>query len=133
MSSILSSQGLVIATAMVVSSTALFLAFSKHHKITPTPSKSLLRSCLSSDDKKREKNKNKNKKKGKKVRFAEDVKEPRGNGEEYRKEHDEKMAMAERRRRTTSTTFQRCNNSIPLSNTGCGVRFRFIFHVRESF
>ncbi|XP_022948685.1 uncharacterized protein LOC111452283 isoform X1 [Cucurbita moschata] len=115
MSSILSSQGLVIATAMVVSSTALFLAFSKHHKITPTPSKSLLRSCLSSDDKKREKNKNKNKKKGKKVRFAEDVKEPRGNGEEYRKEHDEKMAMAERRRRTTSTTTRSCKNQTPAN------------------
>jgi len=67
------------------------------------------------DDKKREKNKNKNKKKGKKVRFAEDVKEPRGNGEEYRKEHDEKMAMAERRRRTTSTTTRSCKNQTPAN------------------
>ncbi|XP_022955913.1 uncharacterized protein LOC111457756 [Cucurbita moschata] len=106
MSSILTSQGLVIATAMVVSSTALFLAFSKHHKINPLPSKSLLSSCFSSD----EKNKKKKKKKKKKVRFAEDVKEPKGNGEEYRREHDERVAMAERR-----TSSSCCRNEIPAN------------------
>ncbi|XP_022979503.1 uncharacterized protein LOC111479184 [Cucurbita maxima] len=107
MSSILTSQGLVIATAMVVSSTALFLAFSKHHKINPLPSKALLSSCFSSDKRK------KKKKKKKKVRFAEDVKEPKGNGEEYRREHDERVGMAERRRTTTSSSC--CRNEIPAN------------------
>ncbi|XP_022153638.1 uncharacterized protein LOC111021094 [Momordica charantia] len=106
MSSILSSQGLVIATAMVVSTTALFLAFSKPDKI-PLPSSKSLRSCFSSDDKNKNKKK---KKKKKKVRFAEDVKEPSGNGEEYRKEHDEKLAMAENRERRRRIS---CRNQIP--------------------
>ncbi|KAG7018354.1 hypothetical protein SDJN02_20222 [Cucurbita argyrosperma subsp. argyrosperma] len=101
MSSILTSQGLVIATAMVVSSTALFLAFSKHHKINPLPSKSLLSSCFSSEEEEKKK---------KKVRFAEDVKEPKGNGEEYRREHDERVAMAERR-----TSSSCCRNEIPAN------------------
>ncbi|XP_038901306.1 uncharacterized protein LOC120088227 [Benincasa hispida] len=112
MSSILSSQGLVIATAMVVSSTALFLAFSNHHKINPIiPSISLLPSCFSSDEKKKEKKKQRRKKK--KVRFAEDVKEPKGNGEEYRREHDEKMGMEERK--LTRTRTSNCRNEIPAN------------------
>ena len=117
------SQGLVFATAMVVSSTLLFLAYSySRHKSFPLPrlsknqnsqqpEKKILRSCLLSgihgfllfcssllfffsfimvlnvcpflllllEEKKKERKK-------KKVQFAEDVKEPSGNGEEYRKE-----------------------------------------------
>lgn len=44
------------------------------------------------------------------MRFAEDVKEPKGNGEEYRREHDEKMGLMEetRRRRIIS-----CRNDVP--------------------
>uniref|UniRef100_A0A9I9DG41 Uncharacterized protein n=1 Tax=Cucumis melo TaxID=3656 RepID=A0A9I9DG41_CUCME len=109
MSSILSSQGLVIATAMVVSSTALFLAFSNHHHkmISPIipPSTSLLPSCFSSDEKKKQKKK-------KKVRFAEDVKEPKGNGEEYRREHDEKIGLMEETRRGRRIS---CRNDIPAN------------------
>ncbi|XP_050383115.1 uncharacterized protein LOC126799896 [Argentina anserina] len=72
MSSVLSSQGLVLATAMAISSTLVFLAFSRKQTLpepqiatnqTPT-----LRSCLSSGDKKRDRKK-------KKVRFAENVEE----------------------------------------------------------
>ena len=58
--------------------------------------------------------KKKKKKKKKKVRFAEDVKEPKGNGEEYRREHDERLAMAERRRRTR-TSSSCCRNEIPAN------------------
>jgi hypothetical protein len=121
------SQGFVLATAMVVSSTALFLAFCRQRSFPATqlsenqnsqqPEKKILRSCLCSgiqssscvffsflflfnmmffapnllsflwvfrvaEEKKRE-----IKKKKKKVKFAENVKEPSGNGEEYRKGH----------------------------------------------
>ncbi|MFS7982191.1 hypothetical protein Hanom_Chr10g00959861 [Helianthus anomalus] len=85
MSSILASNGMVLATAMAaVSGTVLLLAFHLqkqpdaaghfsiiHHHHHPRP-------CISSDGKKREK-------KNKKVHFAEDVMEPSGNGEEFRK------------------------------------------------
>ncbi|KAJ7962861.1 Cytochrome P450 family protein [Quillaja saponaria] len=108
MSSILGSQGLVLATAMVVSSSVIFLAFSKQKAFLPTqlsrnhnsqePNRKILRSCLYSEEKKRER---KNKKK--KVQFADNVKEPSGNGKEYRKEH-------ERKSRAVTTS---CRNEIP--------------------
>lgn len=63
------------------------------------------------DEKKKEKKKQRKKKK---VRFAEDVKEPKGNGEEYRREHDEKMGMAETRTRTR-TRRSSCRNEIPAN------------------
>ncbi|KAH0852479.1 hypothetical protein HID58_093981 [Brassica napus] len=76
------SHGVVIATAMVFSSTALFLAISRQFSTNQTSDlhdQQILRSCLSSEEKKKQR------KKRKKVKFAEDVKEPKGNGEEYRK------------------------------------------------
>ncbi|KAM3699986.1 hypothetical protein ACB098_05G064800 [Castanea mollissima] len=82
------SHGLVLATAMVVSSTVLYLScrqrsFPLSHlsrnQNSQQPQKLILRSCLHSGEKKRER------KKKKKVQFAENVKEPSGNGEEYRK------------------------------------------------
>ncbi|GMI78104.1 hypothetical protein like AT1G52565 [Hibiscus trionum] len=85
MSSGICSQGLVLATAMVVSSTVIFLTFSRPKPpSSSSSSKQTLRSCLSSDGKKRDKKK-------KKVKFAENVKEPSGKGEEYRKEQQKKM------------------------------------------
>ncbi|KAI3802996.1 hypothetical protein L1987_31144 [Smallanthus sonchifolius] len=90
MSSILASNGMVLATAMAaVSGTAvLLLAFrlqkqpsfsdAGHFSIIHHP-----RSCISSDGKKREK-------KNKKVHFAEDVMEPSGNGEEFRRRFQSK-------------------------------------------
>ncbi|KAJ0031677.1 uncharacterized protein LOC116110588 [Pistacia vera] len=93
MSSILSSQGVVLATAMAaVSGTVILLAF-RLQKSSPTtqfsidriphdsPQVQVLRSCISSEGKKREK------KKKKRVHFAEDVVDPRGNGKEFRKQH----------------------------------------------
>ncbi|CAF2078610.1 unnamed protein product [Brassica oleracea var. botrytis] len=77
-----------IATAMVFSSTALFLATARQfygnqtsqvHDQTP-PSPPILRSCLSSSE-----GMKKQRRKKKKVRFAENVKDTKGNGEEYRK------------------------------------------------
>ncbi|KAK9060720.1 hypothetical protein SSX86_021426 [Deinandra increscens subsp. villosa] len=76
MSSILASNGMVFATAMAaVSGTVLLLALrlQKPPSILHHP-----RSCISPDGKKREK-------KNKKVHFAEDVMEPSGNGEEFRR------------------------------------------------
>ncbi|XP_062022440.1 uncharacterized protein LOC133738802 [Rosa rugosa] len=72
MSPVLSSQGLVLATAMAISSTLVFLAFSRKQTLpepqNATKQSSTLRSCLSSGDKKRDGKK-------KKVRFAENVEE----------------------------------------------------------
>ncbi|TYI72189.1 hypothetical protein E1A91_D07G043300v1 [Gossypium mustelinum] len=74
MASMLSSQGMVLATAMAVSGTVILLAFRYQKSFPlPHPSQQVLRSCISSG-KKREK------KKKKKVHFAEDVMEPRGDG-----------------------------------------------------
>ncbi|THG23549.1 uncharacterized protein LOC114301970 [Camellia sinensis] len=92
MSSILNSQGVVLATAMAVSGTVIILALrlqksfpatqfnfnSIHHHSPPPP---LPRSCISSEEKKREK------KKKKRVQFAEDVVDPVGNSEEFRRQH----------------------------------------------
>ncbi|KAJ0242275.1 hypothetical protein HA466_0207590 [Hirschfeldia incana] len=79
------SHGVVIATAMVFSSTALFLTISRqlsgNHQTSDQP---IPRPCLCSEEtKKQRKKKNK-----KKVKFAENVKEPKGNGEEYRRKRE---------------------------------------------
>ncbi|KAL1195324.1 hypothetical protein V5N11_013726 [Cardamine amara subsp. amara] len=78
------SHGVVIATAMVFSSTALFLAISRQfsgNQTSEVEDQSIIRSCLSSEVKRKQRKQ----KKKKKVKFAENVKEPKGNGEEYRK------------------------------------------------
>ncbi|CAA7057927.1 unnamed protein product [Microthlaspi erraticum] len=84
----------VIATAMVFSSTALFLAMarqfhgnqtSKTHDQTPRP---VLRSCLSSEETKKQRRKTK-----KKVRFDENVKDTKGNGKEYRRKELSKRTV----------------------------------------
>ncbi|XP_010542251.1 PREDICTED: uncharacterized protein LOC104815531 [Tarenaya hassleriana] len=86
------SNGVVIATAMVVSSTALFLAISRQFSGNQTTQgqgpRPILRSSLSSEEKKRERKKQK-----KRVRFAENVKETKGNGEEYRREHSRRTEL----------------------------------------
>uniref|UniRef100_A0A2N9GMI1 Uncharacterized protein n=1 Tax=Fagus sylvatica TaxID=28930 RepID=A0A2N9GMI1_FAGSY len=97
---------------MVVSSTVLFLAYCRHKSFPPPtqlsqnqnsqqPQKQIIRSCLHSEEKKRERKK----KMRKKVQFAENVKEPSGNGKEYRKEH---MELNEVERS--------CRNKIPTSS-----------------
>ncbi|KAK4748266.1 hypothetical protein SAY87_014852 [Trapa incisa] len=96
-SSMLGSQSLVLATtAMVVSSTVLFLAYSRHK---PDPPKLPLRSCLSSDGKKTGQKK-------KKVKFAESVKDPRENGEEFRRKQ---------RRGSSEKSCRECEISSPAS------------------
>ncbi|XP_010254400.1 PREDICTED: uncharacterized protein LOC104595386 [Nelumbo nucifera] len=92
MSSILSSQGVVFATAMAVSGTVILLAFCRQKPLLATQfavdrnsdsTAPVLRSCISSDGKKRDKKK-------KRVHFAEDVVDPIGNSEEFRREHRKK-------------------------------------------
>ncbi|CAL1359199.1 unnamed protein product [Linum trigynum] len=116
MSPMLCSQGVVVATAMAVSGTVILLALrlqksipaaaqfslihQHQHRQPPIAHRSQsLRSCISSDVKKSEKSK---KKKSKKVRFAEDVVEPRGNGDEFRK-HCEAIAAAKMNELTASS------------------------------
>ncbi|KAI3781918.1 hypothetical protein L2E82_11946 [Cichorium intybus] len=84
MSSILASNGVVIATAMAAG-TAIFIAFCLQKQSTTTVSAARFsvvhhpRPCIYSDGKK------KGEKKKKKVQFAEDVMEPSGNGDEFRR------------------------------------------------
>ncbi|KAJ0751948.1 hypothetical protein HanPI659440_Chr09g0318681 [Helianthus annuus] len=100
-SSIFASNSIVLATAMVaVSGTVILLAF-RHHKPPTTTAAAAVavagkfttthhpRPCISIDGKERVVCKytygKKRVKKKKKVRFAEDVMEPSGSGEEFRK------------------------------------------------
>ncbi|KAI3455324.1 hypothetical protein Pfo_011987 [Paulownia fortunei] len=98
MSSMLTSQGLVLATAMAVSAGTIILFDLFREKYFPPASQipgnqdsppdenQVLKSCLSSGSKIGEKEQKKKKKK-KRVHFADDVKDSRGNGELYRREH----------------------------------------------
>ncbi|XP_022756484.1 uncharacterized protein LOC111304225 isoform X2 [Durio zibethinus] len=83
MASILSSQGMVLVTAIAVSGTVILLAFRLQKSFPldqiPQPSQQVIRSCISSGKKME-------KKKKKKVHFAEDVMDPRGDGEEFRRQ-----------------------------------------------
>ncbi|KAL3840972.1 hypothetical protein ACJIZ3_025563 [Penstemon smallii] len=86
----LTSQGLVLATAMAVSAGTVilfdhfrekhFLPFLIHrnNQDSSLGEKKLLKSCLSSGEQRKGKKK--------RVKFADDVKDSRGNGELYRKE-----------------------------------------------
>ena len=106
MSSMLGSQGLVLATAMAVSAGTVILLdlfrvkySSTHLSDHSPPENQILKSCLSSAGK----NKDRAKKKKKRVHFAADVKSSSGNGEEYRREH---------MRKYTETRIKSCGNEI---------------------
>ncbi|KAL1551393.1 hypothetical protein AAHA92_19244 [Salvia divinorum] len=105
MSPTLTSQGVVLATAtaMAVSAgTAVLFDLLREKYFPPasqTHQKKLLKSCLSSGGKRR--------KKKKKVKFAEDVKEPEGNGELYRKAG---------RRNIETPKNNRCGNELPANH-----------------
>ncbi|KAL4278449.1 hypothetical protein GQ457_03G041930 [Hibiscus cannabinus] len=102
-SGLCSQGGLVLATAMIVSSTVIFLTLSRQK--TLPPSNQTLRSCLSSSEgKRRDKRK-------KKVKFAETVKETKGNGEKYRKEERRKLVAETAGGSTKVDRF--CRNEMP--------------------
>ncbi|XP_018490148.1 uncharacterized protein LOC108860793 [Raphanus sativus] len=102
------SHGVVIATAMVFSTTALFLTISRQFSNNQTSDQQILRSCLSSEEKK------KLRKKRKKVKFAEDVKEPKGNGEEYRKREHLRRIVPEGGTKPEKTSLV-CRNDMPAN------------------
>ncbi|WCJ29632.1 hypothetical protein M5689_011252 [Euphorbia peplus] len=81
MSSINCSHGMVLATAMAVSGTVILLALRLQKSLPdhfPNYNHQALRPCISSEGKE--------KKKKKRVKFAKDVVDPRGNGEEFRRQ-----------------------------------------------
>ncbi|EOA36599.1 hypothetical protein CARUB_v10011799mg [Capsella rubella] len=103
------SHGVVIATAMVFSSTALFLAISRQFSGTQTSSdQRILPPCLSSEEKKKQRKK-------KKVKFAENVKEPRGNGEEYRKKREHLRRIVPEQMIKPEKTGSVCRNDMPAN------------------
>ncbi|KAL2340467.1 hypothetical protein Fmac_008407 [Flemingia macrophylla] len=92
MSPMINSQGVVLATAIAVTGTVIVLALRLQRSFIATqfplpdvsqPSTPILRSCISSDENKRGK-RNKQKKR---VHFADDVVDSRGDGEEYKRQH----------------------------------------------
>ncbi|KAM3380664.1 hypothetical protein P3S68_006237 [Capsicum galapagoense] len=110
MSSMLSSQGFVLATAMAVSAGTVILLdlfrvkyFPSIHlsdqQDYPHDEKQILKSCLSSAGK----NKERARKKKKRVHFAADVKSSSGNGEEYRRKQMKKC---------TESKINSCGNEI---------------------
>ncbi|KAL3343247.1 hypothetical protein AABB24_027013 [Solanum stoloniferum] len=111
MSSMLGSQGFVLATAMAVSAGTVILLdlfrvkyfpathLSDQQQDYPPDHKQILKSCLSSAGK----NKDKTRKKKKKVQFAADVKSSSGNGEEYRRKQMRKF---------TESRIKSCGNEI---------------------
>ncbi|CAH2036497.1 unnamed protein product [Thlaspi arvense] len=107
------SHGVVIATAMVFSSTALFLAVSRQfsgNQTSEVDDQPFLRSCLSSEEKKKQRKKMK-----KKVKFAENVKEPKGNGEEYRKREHLRRIVPEPKIKPDDKTSSVCRNDMPAN------------------
>ncbi|CAL0325955.1 unnamed protein product [Lupinus luteus] len=100
------SNGIVLTTAMVVSTTVLYFAFSRQKTHSPSfhiSNKQILRSCLYSEEKRRDRKKNK------RVKFAENVmvKELR--------ESDKKMEKEERneKREKSSRNGRMENNGMP--------------------
>ncbi|KAI3920356.1 hypothetical protein MKX01_000695 [Papaver californicum] len=85
---LMNSHGMAFATAMAVSGTVIILAICRPKltlSVSEFPTKSdnpqNLRSCISSEEKKREK------KMKKRVHFAEDVVDPVGNSKDFRRDH----------------------------------------------
>ncbi|XP_045830433.1 uncharacterized protein LOC123921799 [Trifolium pratense] len=116
MSSIITSQGAVFATAMAVSGTVILLALRLQKSLPPTqfslheiPSSSsptpILRSCISSDEKK-------TKKKKKRVHFAEDVMDSCKDGEEYRKQHQQQQQQ----QHGTNNTMNNTKHSLKINS-----------------
>ncbi|XP_061359818.1 uncharacterized protein LOC133303865 [Gastrolobium bilobum] len=118
------SQGLVLTTAMLVSSTVLYLAFSRQkiHGGNPdshdddSSNKQILRSCLYSEEKKRERKMMKKKKKKKKVQFADNVKEAIETSELGMKEQRKQNRVSSNCRHQTPEIRRIPENRIALYN-----------------
>ncbi|XP_068314138.1 uncharacterized protein [Pyrus communis] len=119
MSSVLGSQGVVLATAMAVSGTVILLALrlqkslpNSHgypvDQITHQSSPQILRSCISSDGKKR-------RKKNKRVHFAEDVVDPIGDNQEFRRQHQIIPTAFSKSPTSSAATSQKYRGSMPAN------------------
>ncbi|OMO57752.1 hypothetical protein COLO4_35114 [Corchorus olitorius] len=93
MASILGSQGVVLATAMAVSGTVILLAFrlQKSLPLDHQPSQQALRSCISSED----------------------VRDPRTDGEEFRRQLRVRMKINSSSSATSSSSSSSALNSSP--------------------
>ncbi|KAE9605386.1 hypothetical protein Lal_00025575 [Lupinus albus] len=108
------SQGLVFTTAMVFSSTAIYLAFQWHKNTPPfqfhrNPNKQTLYSSI--QGKKGVRNL---KRKKKKVQFAENVMEPREKSEEMKKEQRNQNRVLSKCMHETSENIRIPDNRIAL-------------------
>ncbi|KAH7572409.1 hypothetical protein JRO89_XS04G0252100 [Xanthoceras sorbifolium] len=106
MSSILSSQGVVLATAMAVSGTVILLALrlqkssqTTQYSIDQIPRESaeqVLRSCISSED----------------------VVDPRGNGEEFRRQHGSRKTSSSSSSSPSSSTSLNLSSPAQFKKSG---------------
>ncbi|XP_028753850.1 uncharacterized protein LOC114713386 [Neltuma alba] len=115
-SSVMGSQGVVVATAMALSGTVILIALRLQKSLpplhTPLSSSPILRSCISSAE--RKKGQKKKKKKTKRVHFAEDVVDSRRDGSEFRRKHRVSNSSVVYSNSETKMRAENCNGAAEI-------------------